>query len=289
MEISIGSEGMGSWGNEIIYYLISKIYQTIKNENTSNCELIIKSCFTNLEKEWNQQPKKYIYWSGESYIPAESKYQTKKLYMITTIINLDSLYIPYFLYSPHLYKPRSSPNINRKYLLAYCSSNPIYQREHLYNLFVQKSNQCHALGNCYGNHPQTKLNKVEGGWGGNQLIESYTNYKFVLAMENAVHHGYITEKIVNAFYSGAIPIYWGCNTVVQHFNKKAFINVNDFNSFEECVDYVISLDNKTIQQMSEEPIYMDNELTHLIDDDWNKIHSNITLDHYVNKLQQFLE
>jgi hypothetical protein len=159
----------------------------------------------------------------------------------------------------------------------------------MYNLFVQKSSNCHALGKCYGNHPKTKLPSIKGGWGGNQLIECYTKYKFVIAMENSKRYGYITEKIINAFYSGAIPIYWGCNTIVQHFNKKAFINVNDFKTFEDCVNYVISLDNKTIQKMAEEPIYLDNELTHLMDEEWNKIHGNTTLDRYIHKLQQFLE
>ena len=291
MELIIGSEGMGSWGKQIVDYLITKLYPTIKikYENTPQCKLIIQSVFPNLENNWNNESKKYIYWSGEPYIPVENNQQTKKLYMITRIVNLDSLYIPYFLYSPHLYKHRISPNINRKYLLAYCSSHTTPEREQIYNLFVQKSKECHALGSCYGNHPETKLPNVQGGWWGDLLIHTYMNYKFVIAMENSKYDGYITEKIVNAFYSGAIPIYWGCNTVVQHFNKKAFINVNDFHSFEDCVNYVISLDDTTIQQMSEEPIYMDNELTHLIDDEWNKTHGNKTLNLYLYKLYKFLE
>ena len=160
-----------------------------------------------------------------------------------------------------MYKERIASNINRRYLLAYCHSHFIREREYMYNLFVQKSKQCHALGNCCGNHPETKLEKVEGGWGGMQLMNMYTNYKFVLAMENKIHKGYITEKIINAFYSGAIPIYWGCNSVVQYF----------------------------IQKMSEEPIYMDNEITHLIDDEWNAKKYNKTLQLYVNKLSTFLE
>ena len=170
MNLIIGSEGMGIWGKEVIDYLFNKLNANITYQNTNNCNLIIKSCFTNLEPEWNNQPKKYIYWSGESYIPYESKYQTKKLFITTTIIQ-DQLYVPYFLYSPHLYKQRISPNINRPYLLAYCSSNPVLQREYIYNLFVQKSNQCNALGSCYGNHPETKLKKSRRRLGRNGINE----------------------------------------------------------------------------------------------------------------------
>lgn len=290
MEIIIGSEGMGvPWGKKVIEYMIQKI-KKIKYENTPDCDIIIKTFGNDLEPEWNTLPKKYIYWSCEFFNPTECKYQTKCLYITTTKnIMKNYLYVPYFLYSPHLYKERIASNINRRYLLAYCHSHFIREREYMYNLFVQKSKQCHALGNCCGNHPETKLEKVEGGWGGMQLMNMYTNYKFVLAMENKIHKGYITEKIINAFYSGAIPIYWGCNSVVQYFNKKAFINVNDFKTFEECVAYVIQLDDTTIQKMSEEPIYMDNEITHLIDDEWNAKNYNKTLQLYVNKLSTFLE
>lgn len=37
---------------------------------------------------------------------------------------------------------------------------------------------------------------------------------------------YVTEKIVNAFLAGAIPIYWGSPFVLKMFNPRAFIFVN---------------------------------------------------------------
>ena len=67
-----------------------------------------------------------------------------------------------------------------------------------------------------------------------------------------------------------------------------YINVNDFKSFEECVNYVIQLDEETIQRMSNEPIYTDHEITHLIDDEWNKKNYNKTLNLYLHKLREFL-
>jgi hypothetical protein len=291
MELIIGSEGMGvPWGKIVIEYLFKQLDINIKYQNTDNCDLIIKTFGIDLEKEWNHKPKKYIYWSCEAYIPSESKYQTKNLY-ITTIKNIvpNHLYVPYFLYSPHLYKNRISPNINRKYLLAYCNSHFVPEREYMYHLFVQKSKLCHALGNCCGTHPETKLDKINGDWTSDQLIKTYTNYKFVLAMENTICNGYITEKIINAFYSGAIPIYWGCNSVVNYFNPKSFIRVNDFNSFEECVNYILQLDEQIIEKMTQEPIYTNNEITHLIDDEWNSKNYNKTLNYYMYKLGQFIK
>ena len=79
MELIIGSEGMGvPWGKLVIEYIFKKLNKHIKYQNTSNCDLIIKTFGTDLEKEWNTQPKKYIYWSCEPYNPEETKFQTKK-------------------------------------------------------------------------------------------------------------------------------------------------------------------------------------------------------------------
>ena len=42
--------------------------------------------------------------------------------------------------------------------------------------------------------------------------ESYLNqYKFNLCPENDAFHGYVTEKIFQAFWSDCIPIYWGAD------------------------------------------------------------------------------
>jgi len=42
-------------------------------------------------------------------------------------------------------------------------------------------------------------------------------------MENQDSPGYITEKIINAFAAGAVPIYWGTREVFDLFNRNAFI------------------------------------------------------------------
>jgi hypothetical protein len=39
--------------------------------------------------------------------------------------------------------------------------------------------------------------------------EIYSNYRWVLALENVAEPGYLTEKLVNAQASGAVPVYYG--------------------------------------------------------------------------------
>jgi len=73
-------------------------------------------------------------------------------------------------------------------------------------------------------------------------IEFQERSKFCIAFENASVPGYTTEKLIHAFASRTIPIYWGDTAVNQHFNTESFINCHDYNSFDEVVERVKFLD-----------------------------------------------
>lgn len=93
-------------------------------------------------------------------------------------------------------------------------------------------------------------------------VSKYKPYKFVICFESKNKKGYISEKIVNAMLANAIPIYSGSNEIIKHFNKKAFINSNDFKTFEELSDYIKKLDNddNLYKKMLQEPWFENNKL-----------------------------
>ena len=68
------------------------------------------------------------------------------------------------------------------------------------------------------------------------------NYKFNIAFENSSVHGYTTEKIMDPMTVNTIPIYWGNPLIGEEFNVKSFINVNDFHSVEDAVEYIVKID-----------------------------------------------
>lgn len=72
--------------------------------------------------------------------------------------------------------------------------------------------------------------------------EFQKKFKFSIAFENASAPGYTTEKILQAFAAGTIPIYWGNPEIVKEFNPKAFINCHAYDSFDEVVKRVIEID-----------------------------------------------
>jgi len=67
-------------------------------------------------------------------------------------------------------------------------------------------------------------------------------YKFSIAAENASYCGYTSEKLLTSFQSHSVPIYWGNPDIAEEFNPEAFINVSDFNSYEEFISRIREVD-----------------------------------------------
>lgn len=67
-------------------------------------------------------------------------------------------------------------------------------------------------------------------------------HKFSFAFENTIHPGYTTEKIVQSFAAGTIPIYWGDPCIAETFNTEAFINCADYPDWESVAKRVKEID-----------------------------------------------
>ena len=67
-------------------------------------------------------------------------------------------------------------------------------------------------------------------------------FKFSIAFENTCYPGYTTEKIIEAFRAGTVPIYFGNPRISEDFNEQSFVNCHAFSDFSEVVDLVIKID-----------------------------------------------
>lgn len=56
-----------------------------------------------------------------------------------------------------------------------------------------------------------------------ELIQIYSQYKFIICFENSKTDGYVTEKIFNVFLSGSIPIYDGAPNITDYIVPGSFI------------------------------------------------------------------
>lgn len=99
---------------------------------------------------------------------------------------------------------------------------------------------------------------------GEETTKWLSNCKFVIAYENQSYNGYITEKPFQAYFAGAIPIYYGDKTAVTDINKKAVIYAGDFNSEEDLIEYIKKVDNddKLYCDIWNEKIIIDPEMNY---------------------------
>lgn len=86
------------------------------------------------------------------------------------------------------------------------------------------------------------------------------NYKFSITFENSSLPGYTTEKILHAFVSRTVPVYWGNRLIAKDFNPESFINCHDFRTFDEVVERIIEIDtnDELYLKMINAPIFPNN-------------------------------
>ena len=108
---------------------------------------------------------------------------------------------------------------------------------------------------------------------GNKYIEDkmrfIDNYKFTIAFENSSHPGYSTEKLIQPLLQGSIPIYWGDTEIERDINPDCFINVHNFNTFQDAVEKVKQIDQdvRLWRKYVTAPIFKDNKIPEHFEDD----------------------
>jgi hypothetical protein len=119
----------------------------------------------------------------------------------------------------------------------------------------------HSLGRHLRNISNSIEDRFSSNWRQGK-VDVMGQYNFSIAFENSSVPGYTTEKISHAFAAGTIPIYWGNPKVCVEFNPKAFVNVADFSSLDDCANYIVKLNNHPdqISAILSEPVFLEGSL-----------------------------
>ncbi|GAB9465608.1 hypothetical protein Gpo141_00003012 [Globisporangium polare] len=154
---------------------------------------------------------------------------------------------PMLLLSRQAQLSRSEPSSllsSRKfcaYVYARCDRP---QREYMFDL-LHAMEPVDALGMCQGSARKMQRDHLSGRLNplyNENAVKIYSQYKFVIAFENGQQSGYITEKIVNAYLAGSIPIYLGhSDSVAQLFNSRSFIDCGRFATLRKCAERVMEV------------------------------------------------
>lgn len=66
-------------------------------------------------------------------------------------------------------------------------------------------------------------------------------YKFNIILDTAIVESYISEKILDSFLTYTIPIYEGSPDVKKYIPKECYIDINNFNTYDEAINYALNL------------------------------------------------
>lgn len=270
---------LGKWAshsledNEIVYWLRKNGYQVEASEEP---DYIICDVYEHPNYEYCRYPQVRILDTGENFAPdfnvvdyAISRYPIS--------------YQDRNFYLPGCANPgahwRALAEKDRTYSLDF-----VRQKEYFGNFIFGHESENGLRGGFFKKlcqykrveSPGTYLNNMPDGKSVSWYNESKTDFqrrcKFTLCFESMSQYGFITEKITDAFYADTIPIYYGCPNVTDIFNKDAFINCMDYDSFDGVLEKIRELDedDEKYLQMLRQPILVNPDYPRQLEEDLEK-------------------
>ncbi|CAB9506257.1 Glycosyltransferase family 10 (fucosyltransferase) [Seminavis robusta] len=234
-------------GGGLHTWLYKKIREPLQPQDVlvygmhKKCGWIGKKSSTELLKNF---PGKILYMNGESWgnIQDWSPTTNERLYQLGPYIEqqvwqqhtmqLYFLVMAFFMLPEEkqqwILDPALKPhNTGRHNAVAYFTSNCVPFRQEAATA-IAKVIPVHYTRGCpleevenTVKHTRKDDQDANGGPFTNDAL--FHNYTFCLVMENKNYPGYITEKILNAFLGGCIPIYYGTTEIFDIFHKDSFV------------------------------------------------------------------
>ncbi|GAA9896553.1 glycosyltransferase family 10 [Helicobacter pylori] len=275
-------EGVKEFKASVLYFILKQRYKIILHSNPNEpSDLVFGNPLEQARKILSYQNTKRVFYTGENEAPNfnlfdyaigfdELDFNDRYLRM--------PLYYAYLHYKAMLVNDTTSPY---KLKALYTLKKPSHKfKENHPNLCAVVNGETDPLKRGFASFVASNanapirnafyetLNSIEpvasGGRVKNTLgykvknkNEFLSQYKFNLCFENSQGYGYVTEKILDAYFSHTIPIYWGSPSVTKDFNPKSFVNVHDFKNFDEAIDYIRYLhthQNAYLDMLYENPL-----------------------------------
>lgn len=212
-------------------------------DNITEAEVLLESLFAPSVvgiKQW----KKTIHYSGESFSNNIQNYSLVLKCETTNknVVNFP-LFVNYIQDNGFLYNLLNRKNITKippKFCCFIVSSPKCNVRNNMFEILnkYKKVDSCGKFNNNIGRPLSYDFNSPE-------YFNFISQYKFIICFENTKTETYITEKIINAYLSNVIPIYWGTEYVKEVFNMNSMVYLDNETEqgFNDVLNKIIELDN----------------------------------------------
>jgi hypothetical protein len=209
-----------------LFKILKKMDITIKI-TSNNPDIVFYSVFGDSHMEFKCIK---VFYTGENIRPDFNSCDFALSF--DYLENENHIRLPLYIWDPKYYNLKNNKDYDGKYFeRPFCST--------VYIKHVKKRIDFFDLLNTY----KKTINGGESDIYITDKIGFQKEFKFCMCFENSSYNGYVTEKIVDAMLSDAIPIYWGSSSISSEFNEDSFIDLNKFNNENECLEYLIFLDN----------------------------------------------
>jgi len=183
----------------------------------------------------------WVAWSMESegLYPQLLHHNLRKFFDLTMGYRLDDDVVTLYYASEleQLAQPLSKPETKNNLVAFFSSSYYEISGRTRYVSKLMEYLKVDSYGKCLNN----KAIKSDLGQSTKQQIIS--QYKFTIAIENALVKDYVTEKFFDPLFVGSVPIYLGAPNIDDFApGNRCFINIRDFNSPEALAKYILELD-----------------------------------------------
>jgi hypothetical protein len=193
----------------------------------SDCDFLVCSIFGDEKYKYPSKKKIYLIYEPKDQ---DNRIRGNVMYFSSNL-NLNSnfylpLYICYYGFDIYSLKRKgiSREEFNKKRnCLSIISNSRGIQRNNILNYFMVYA-EIDNYGKLFKNKSDPRIES--SCWFDPVLIDCISQYKFMICFENEVKCGYHTEKIMNGFRSGVVPIYFGDPNCMQIFNPSSYININ---------------------------------------------------------------
>jgi hypothetical protein len=180
----------------------------------------------------------YVVWSGEPFVREDESEFDLRLTMPMDPADCapNNVVFPFFALSGFIFygnnwdKYLRLPRVYRDphNFCAFVTSNNNHD-SHVRNKFFQKlsarkpvASMGRTMNNVGFMAPENPDEKGHGPY-----FDLLAKFRFMICFENSVGDTYLTEKLLNAWLAGTIPIYWGCRKATEWLNPKAFFQLDE--------------------------------------------------------------
>src|SRR5690606_28267027 len=84
---------------------------------------------------------------------------------------------------------------------------------------------------------------------------SLKDYKYQVVVENVKSDHWFTEKIIDCFLTGTIPIYWGANKIHKYFNTDGIIEFHTLARLKEILNNLPEVKESVLRENFEKAKY----------------------------------